>query len=231
MMQVKSSDKGAGGARTTIARSFMACAARVKGVVMGQAAVDLPDPLAKAPAPATSADDLLSQLAGEEIDRLLADSEQSVPADSADAVKVFGADGEMKQASLPAEAPPAKLDQQAIDQVLDPHVAPQLAPAKQVAVTASTIVETGTSPAERSALEGVTEALDAKAAGESKPDAKIIATESTDLPVILKPLKVISLPLSLFPAGVRDLVGKIAILTLFNAIAVLIYVLMFRTAH
>src|SRR5438067_37356 len=42
---------------------------------MGQAAVELPDPLTKTPAPATSADDLLSQLAGEEIDRLLKEAE------------------------------------------------------------------------------------------------------------------------------------------------------------
>ncbi len=43
---------------------------------MGQATVDLPDPL-KSPAPTTSGgtDDLLAQLAGEEIDRLLADAD------------------------------------------------------------------------------------------------------------------------------------------------------------
>jgi hypothetical protein len=44
---------------------------------MGQAAVDLPDSIAqaKSTAPPMSADDLLAQLAGEEIDRLLADAD------------------------------------------------------------------------------------------------------------------------------------------------------------
>lgn len=42
---------------------------------MGQAVVDLPDPLEEPPASAASADDLLAQLAGDEIDRLLNDAE------------------------------------------------------------------------------------------------------------------------------------------------------------
>src|SRR3954471_17777410 len=47
---------------------------------MGQAAVDLPDPLETPPHPdasdgAAGTDELLSQLAGEEIDRLLADAD------------------------------------------------------------------------------------------------------------------------------------------------------------
>src|SRR5580698_6597282 len=48
---------------------------------MGQAIVDPPDPQENSkPAPTTSADDLLSQLAGNEIDRLLAESEGQAPA-------------------------------------------------------------------------------------------------------------------------------------------------------
>ena len=55
---------------------------------MGQATVDLPDPseASATPAPAASADDLLSQLAGDEIDRLLAEAEvekgSAAPAES-----------------------------------------------------------------------------------------------------------------------------------------------------
>jgi len=41
---------------------------------MGQAVVDLPDPLEKQPAGASSADDLLAQLAGDEIDRMLTEA-------------------------------------------------------------------------------------------------------------------------------------------------------------
>ena len=56
---------------------------------MGQAAVDLPDPLdrpAGAPGAATplpDADDLLAQLAGDEIERLLSEADLDVPADPA----------------------------------------------------------------------------------------------------------------------------------------------------
>ena len=51
---------------------------------MGQATIDLPDPTqlppdGAAPAAANSADDLLSQLAGDEIDRLLAEADVDVP--------------------------------------------------------------------------------------------------------------------------------------------------------
>jgi hypothetical protein len=46
---------------------------------MGQAALDLPDPLQQQPAGASSADDLLSQLAGDEIDRLLTESDTETP--------------------------------------------------------------------------------------------------------------------------------------------------------
>src|SRR4051794_41818047 len=47
---------------------------------MGKAALDLPDPLQAPPGEAmTSADDLLAQLAGDEIDRLLAEAEAGEP--------------------------------------------------------------------------------------------------------------------------------------------------------
>src|SRR5437762_13293359 len=96
---------------------------------MGQAAVELPDPLTKTPAPATSADDLLSQLAGEEIDRLLKEAEvepapssaaaveqaaprvdpapraqPSISSDTKEIVEVFSPDGEVRQATVPTVA-------------------------------------------------------------------------------------------------------------------------------
>jgi len=49
---------------------------------MGKAAIDLPDPLSppEAAKPLTSTDDLLAQLAGEEIDRLLAEVDEQAAA-------------------------------------------------------------------------------------------------------------------------------------------------------
>src|SRR5690242_8797016 len=55
---------------------------RKKGVLMGQATVDLPDPGEMPAAPMSSADDLLSQMAGEEIDRLLAEADVEKPSSS-----------------------------------------------------------------------------------------------------------------------------------------------------
>ena len=48
------------------------------------------------------------------------------------------------------------------------------------------------------------------------------------LPVYLKPLEWMNAPLDVMPTPVRDVIGQIAILTLVNAIAVLIYVFVFR---
>jgi hypothetical protein len=57
-----------------------------KGVVMGKATVDLPDPMdVSADTGSAGTDDLLAQLAGEEIDRLIAESDNdSTPATAAD---------------------------------------------------------------------------------------------------------------------------------------------------
>ena len=52
---------------------------------MGQAVADLPDPLSAAPVSSASTDDLLAQLAGEEIERLLAEADEP-PASSKPAV-------------------------------------------------------------------------------------------------------------------------------------------------
>ena len=46
--------------------------------------------------------------------------------------------------------------------------------------------------------------------------------------VLVRVLQVINSPMSWISDAVRDALGKIALLTLFNAVAVLIYVLVFR---
>jgi hypothetical protein len=51
------------------------------------------------------------------------------------------------------------------------------------------------------------------------------------LPLVLKPLEWINAPLDAFPNRVREAIGKIAILTMMNAVAVLTYVLIFRRHH
>jgi len=67
---------------------------------MGQVAIDLPDPLHNPePAPGPSADDLLAQLAGEEIDRLLAEADVERPTQPSNSPILSSA------YSVPSEAP------------------------------------------------------------------------------------------------------------------------------
>ena len=224
---------------------------------MGQAAVELPDPLSKTPAPATSADDLLSQLAGEEIDRLLKEAEvdpaptpapveqaasrvdpaprAQPPASSEtkEIVDVFSPDGEVRQATVPTVAgaqpmPATTVQPPASDEVGKIASSQSPAPAPQTEGSVAQPEEAGTSTAERTALDGVAEILEAQARAD---DACGEPSELEGLPLYLKPLQWLNAPLGLFPSSVRETIGKVAILTLFNAIAVIIYVIVFRRAH
>ena len=78
---------------------------------MGQATVDLPDPLEPPPVSAASTDDLLAQLAGEEIDRLLAEDESGRPTASPGAEKP-PATGDVSPATslTPGEAAESPVD-------------------------------------------------------------------------------------------------------------------------
>ena len=55
--------------------------------------------------------------------------------------------------------------------------------------------------------------------------------EDDSLPWYLKPLEWINAPLDSLPDPVRELIGKLGLLTLFNACAVLVYVFVFRKHH
>jgi hypothetical protein len=243
---------------------------------MGQATVDLPDP---SPHPDSSrhksADDLLSQLAAEQIDQLLADSGTSAesaeaPADpsqpdpfnppveekahenapaSLDAVKetltaeaavaaqlddLFQQINESAPAEPKGEAvPPAPAGPEAtpattqataamaaeVDAALAAGTGPLLPPIEPTAVEEQKLLE------ERSALSASADEIAALGT---------VAQEQADndaLPSYLRPLEWINAPLQYCPEGVREAFGKIAILTLFNSLAVLLYVLIFRRHH
>ena len=73
---------------------------------MGQATVDLPDPMQSPAAPATAGtDDLLAQLAGDEIERLLAETETERPAASASAASPLPDFAAAKSAPVESAAP------------------------------------------------------------------------------------------------------------------------------
>lgn len=256
--------------------------------------IDLPDPLeASSNTPLGNADDLLAQLAGEEVDRLLAEADSDVAArGKADAAP--GGAGPAEAAitiapqrpgepwrdvtpqSLAQEAPiEAQLDElfSEIDRPAPPEkpapaadeasssvariqagddddddddvkadavmaaaaddlpagvtLAPVAHPPIEAAIVATT-TELATTAAERQALAAPDPADELPGPGEI--EALVAPAEADDepLPVYLKPLAWLNAPLDVLPQGLRDVVGQIAILTFVNAIAVLIYVFVFR---
>jgi hypothetical protein len=191
---------------------------------MGQAIVDPPDPRENSkPAPTNSADDLLSQLAGNEIDRLLAESEGQTPATPA-------------AATLSPAAPPPSTESVGFDSAQSAaEIDALLSAAEQPAAQP----QTQKPPAAVSPADVLNEIVkkDAASATVAPTAAKVDSSPllmlnvPPPLPLILKPLEWINAPLDAFPDRVREAIGKIAILTMMNAVAVLTYVLIFRRHH
>jgi len=237
---------------------------------MGKAAMDLPEPV-EAPSAApenAGTDDLLAQLAGQEIDRLLADADVPVEraptpaaaesnsasktetpvADSKPATvqvapapieavpapvqptrsRLSSRDPETPAAPTPAPAAPAEapksllpsLDapraEQAIGDILG-SLDPELEEA--------TREPTETAPAERAALDA---ALGPAAATLAADDLAIDSDDDAPLPLYLRPIEWLNACFDSIPETLIEAAGKIAILTMVNAVAVLLYVLFFR---
>lgn len=163
---------------------------------MGQAAVDLPDPMQDAAtAHAGGADDILAQLADNEIDRLLAES------------------GVEKPIAASAGSPPAVKAPPTIDHV-------------PLAWQVDVPIETEPTAVE---LEIPTEPPPALLSDHDGQHAQVQAVRHT--PLWLKPLQWMSAPLDAGPASLRDAIGKTAIITSINAIALLAYVAVFHRHH
>jgi ribonuclease E len=240
---------------------------------MGQA-VDLPDPAqAPASAAATSADDLLSQLAGDEIDRLLAesDAESAVQAEAQSAAPTAAEPAAPSAATPPAavaESPAAATSSSPateglvneLDSLLSQAVAKGAAPASADSPASAEASPTADPAVTEPAVTLDAKAFDASLAAQSTtPSAELKATvseietslqertgltdsttgepateeavENTPVPIYLKPLVWLNAPMLLLPEPIRDAIGKIAVLTMFNSVAVLVYVLMFRRHH
>lgn len=263
---------------------------------MGKAALDLPDPLEQ-PSTGTStpasADDLLSQLAGDEIDRLLAEAETERPgatatapepapsaanetipqdppaaldrapfaaaapenhavaeqldalfsqldqSDSAPSADAPSADAPVADAPAPASAADALTVAQAdpLDQAIS-QAAPSLLPRINEDQTSGSSNEAsaapvagsdaGTTAAERSLLDAINPTAQAEdSEAEQSAELDIDALDAP-LPIYFKPLVWINAPFDALSPGLRESLGKAAVLTLVNAIAVLLYVLIFR---
>jgi hypothetical protein len=256
---------------------------------MGQAIADLPDPLETPQASTLGADDLLAQMAGEEIDRLLAEADAEFPALRSEPEVTEAASPPPEQqrkaaAGVPfpsteTSAPPAMSEADALAGELDSLLsslatAPPHAPAKSDAVAG--VVDSGDSapanlPAEadissvESAALRSTAAQEALAAGSTTPPtaeetsaAERSALSLEALPIesatpadaptatelaastaliepparlprlLLLPLEWLNAPLAACPDLLREFIGKAAILTVLNALALILYVRFIR---
>ena len=92
-----------------------------------------------------------------------------------------------------------------------------------VSAAAEVLKEIEQNDAERAALRGT----------EVKADTSpiLIFQGTKPLPLIFRPLEWLSAPLDACPDVVREAIGKIAIVTMVNAFAVMAYVLIFRRHH
>ena len=189
---------------------------------MGQAVVDLPDPLNPPAASAANTDDLLAELAGQEIDRMLADSESGRSADP-----------------IEPQTPPPTTDSAPVPQG---NLLPAESSAPAVAANAPQLdeflgnlaanePEGDVSLAEFAAGKLRAKSIDELDAAERDALKNDLIDETKvgrPVPIYLRTLQWMNSPLDSCPDHVRELIGKIAILTMINAIAVLAYVLFFR---
>lgn len=215
---------------------------------MGQATVDLPDPLENAPAPLTNADDLLAQLAGQEIDRMLADSD--VEAEHAgDGTAGHTAPGGAEITSDPAyqkelddlfnqlqAAPIEDMTVQGAPPVepapapaeLAAAIAPPPASAEAPAAVPQPLPAAPPAPAEQPTTAAEREALNAPPDLATTIEQAVVEVHRQRTGPLVRALELINFPFSACPDAVRDLLGQFAILTFMNAIAVLLYLLIFR---
>ncbi len=192
----------------------------LKGVIMGQAVADLPDPLEDRPEPAGDNDALLSQLAGDEIDRLLADEGEGTDTklssgrSLAEPEEAAGADnlGEFLNQVEQGERADGSA---ALADGPDARDAAEVAGRGEPEPPSDSEAAEAEDAAERAALDATL--LEAQ-----------MEVDAERPPLLLRPLVWLNAPLNVLPEGIRAGVGKVALVTFFNALAILAYVLIFR---
>jgi hypothetical protein len=157
-------------------------------------------------------DELLSQLASSEIDRLLAEADGNpAPTDAKPSQDSTVANGSERAALLEAAGFESN--------------APAPSPADSPADAAPPMED------ERAALlhaAGFESPTDLGLPPKTIPVDDAEAQDPDHLPIYLKPLVWINAPLDACPPVIRPMLGKVGIVTLLNALAVLTYVIFFR---
>jgi hypothetical protein len=168
-----------------------------------------------AQAPAVDTDELLSQLAASEIDRLLAEADgkgnsAATPASTGEAI----ADGPERAALLQAAGfdSPKAADSETSDSVIGQPTGDERSALLRAAGFESK------------------DSRNDKPTKESSPAVAKPDDYDRPLPIFLKPLEWISAPLDACHPAIRSMVGKAGLLTLVNAIVVLAY-LFFTRRH
>ena len=224
---------------------------------MGQATIDLPDPAQKPSLDALpSADDLLVKMAGEEIDRLLAEADkgQFKAGEQCADVEAVGSDStaaeaaERSAAAAENDAESSRQLDKLFNQISESEVAreveaavqqPQASKPVEIPPLAAPGAERSSAPeinvAEQTGAlerEALTAQLPEPAADESlqQMDARNEGNEgqAESLPWFVRVLEWINLPLAGIGDEARAMLGKIAIVTLINALALLAYALLRR---
>jgi len=174
----------------------------------------LDGPLAAGGPPDGHADDLLSELAGAEIDRMLA-----------------AADVEPAQPVVPPP-PPVALVPEVAPPIPEPVVVAAPAPAPVSAPPPEPPAVPVPAPSDLDAVLADASFEPTKPAPPTPPDAASLPLDLGDpIPgprLAVRLLALLNPPADAVPDRVRETVGKVAVVTLINAVAVLAYVLLFR---
>ena len=174
------------------------------------------------PIRAPAADDLLSQMAGDEIDRLLAEAENDpIPPPVEQTAPFEPAPTPAAQTNAASDTAPAVVEPPAKPAAPDPVISSDDAGVSPPAIK----IAANSVPAKLPA-----EPVQQPAVSIKKEAAPIVNISSLPSyapsrdPFLVRILEMINSPLDHFDDGVRQTIGWIAIVTLFNAIAVLAYV-------
>jgi len=196
---------------------------------MSDAIKDLPDPLDAAPTAVDSAspDDLLSQLADDAIDQLMQEGDATSASSASPASPAPTAD---VHTHAPADTEDTGLDVLPDEDDHAPAAADQMPPPVDVPAEIADLATNAPAPADLNHDAPVAATADASNADVKAllDDALAADAEQGKSRVLLWPLRVINAPFSGVNDGLRDVLGQVAIITLINALAVLLYVILFR---
>lgn len=220
---------------------------------MAEPVRDLPDPLDEQTSTSESADDLVAQLADEAIDQLIADADRGDSPKPPEPPVAWAAAPEPEPVAPPSGNPlQAQLDT-LFSQLGDEPVATD-SPAPSTASENPVLEPSPTDPpqdvvvppVEASALEAPpVEAPAVEATQERTLEPDVTPAMQSDVRALLddavhqapssgapafivRPLEWINAPFARLSDNTRDTLGQVAVVTLINALAVILYVVLFR---